>query len=290
MIKRLIVLAALAVFAGGLMGGCGKNEGDAAKKEVKMEGSTTVLPLVMEWTHAFQKKNEGMKIILTGTGSGAGIKSLIDGTVGCAMSSRKIKDDEKKQCKDKGFDAVEHEVAWDCLTFIVSKDNPMSEITKEQLAAIYTGGAKTWKEAVPDLNFDQKIVVVTREQSSGTFEYFNESILEKKKLRDDAQSVQSSQDVINLVAQTKGAVGYVGVGYYIANQNKVKALKFKSDADGKYYMPTDYGKYPVTRPLFLYSKGQPAGILADFIKFALSEEGQQIVDKAGFIPLAKIKQ
>jgi phosphate transport system substrate-binding protein len=283
MVSRFVATALIVLTACALAAGCG-----GGKKDVKIEGSTTVLPLANKWATAFEEK-EGVAINLNGNGSGTGIAALQNGMVECAMASRAIKPAEKEACEKKGFKPVEHIIAYDGLSIIVSRDNPLEEITLDQLMLIYNGSVKTWKEVFPNLDFDQPLMAITRDSNSGTFEFFHKAVLKKKEFRGDITRAGSNQEVVNGVIHDKGAIGYCGLGYYLENKDKVKALRVKSPQDGVFYTPMDFKKYPLVRPLFFYTRGDAQGSIADFIEFATSEEGEKITTETGFIAPSAMK-
>jgi phosphate transport system substrate-binding protein len=159
----------------------------------------------------------------------------------------------------------------------VNPSNSVSALTKKQIRAIFTGAISNWSQLGGP---NEKIVVVSRDTSSGTFEAFNELVLDKQKVRADALMEASNQAVASVVAKTPGAVGYVGLGFI---SNELKALIVEGVAPSKETVLT--GKYPISRPLFMYTNGKPQGAVKDFIDFVVSKEGQKIADEQGYVGL-----
>ncbi len=248
-----------------------------AAENVVIKGSTTVLPIAQAALEAYMKTHPGVNISLSGSGSGEGIKALIDKSADIATSSREIKDKEVELAKSKGINPVAHTVAIDALTPIVHPKNKVNGLTIDQLSQIYQGKIKNWKEVGGD---DLQIVVVSRDSSSGTFESWAHLVLNNAKVTPKAQLQASSGAVVQTVSKNRYAISYVGIGYL---DKSVKALTVNGvQASAKTAISKEY---PVARPLYMYTNGQPAGVVADFIKFVLSPNGQKLVAKEGFIPV-----
>lgn len=246
-------------------------------KEITIKGSTTVLPIAQSCAEAFMNQHADVNISVQGGGSGVGIASVIDGTAHIGDASRAAKEKEIETAKQNGVDLYENVVAMDGIAVIVHPGNPVTELSLEQIKAIYTGKISDWKDVGGKKG---KIVVISRDSSSGTFETFNELALDKEKVRPDALMNASNNAVAQTVAKTPAAIGYVGIGYL---SSSVKSVTINS------VDPTNENvlnkSYPLARKLFMYTKGKPQGVLADFINFILSKDGQTLVDKAGFVPL-----
>jgi phosphate transport system substrate-binding protein len=248
-----------------------------AKDSIVVNGSTTVLPIGQATAEAYMKKNPNVNISISGGGSGNGIKALIDKTTQIAMSSREMKKEEIELAKSKAVTPVEHKVAIDALTPIVHLSNPVANLTIEQLSLIYQGKIRNWKEVGGK---DLQIVVISRDTSSGTYESWQEKILHKEKVTPRAQLQASSGAVEQAVSKNRFAIGYVGIGYVSKN---VKALTVNGIiANDKNALN---GTFPIARPLYYYTDGQPKGAVAEYIKFVIGPEGQKIVKKEGFVPL-----
>jgi phosphate transport system substrate-binding protein len=246
-----------------------------AADKITLTGSTTVLPIAQKAAEEYMKKYPNVKISVSGTGSGDGIKSIIDGMADIGNASRDMKDKEKKLAKSKGVNPVRHTVALDCIVPIVHPSNPVSKLTTDQLKAIYTGKIKNWKEVGGN---DKPIVVISRDSSSGTFEVWNKLVLKKEKVRPDAQLQASNGAVAQAVAGNKYAIGYVGIGYL---NPKIKGVL----VDGvKASAKTAKDKsYPVARELYMFTKGEPTGAVKKFLDFLKGAEGQKIAEQEGFV-------
>jgi phosphate transport system substrate-binding protein len=251
--------------------------GFVAKNTITIKGSTTVLPIAQMAAEVFMDRNPDVNISVQGGGSGMGIASIIDGTCDIADSSRPIKDKELKKAKNKSINLKANVVAMDGIAVIVHPSNKMNGITKKQIKDIYTGKISNWAELG---GADKKIVVISRDTASGTFEAFNKLALDKEKVRPDALMQTSNQAVATIVAKTPGAIGYVGLGYL---SPKVKVLTIDGVAPSKETVRS--GKYPLARPLFMYTNGEPEGLVKEFIDFVLSEEGQKLVEEIGYISI-----
>ncbi len=248
-----------------------------AAENVVIKGSTTVLPIAQAALEAYMKAHPGVNISLSGGGSGEGIKALIDKSADIATSSREIKDKEVELAKSRGINPVAYTVAIDALTPIVHPKNKVNGLTIDQLSQIYQGKIKNWKEVGGD---DLQIVVVSRDSSSGTFETWGHLVLNNAKVTPRAQLQASSGAVVQAVSKNRYAISYVGIGYL---NKSVKALTVNGvPASAKTALSKEY---PIARSLYMYTNGQPEGVVADFIKFVLSPAGQKLVAKEGFIPL-----
>ncbi len=250
---------------------------NAAGNELTIKGSTTVLPVAQVMAEVFMDRNPDVDISVQGGGSGVGIASLIDGTTDIADSSRKIKDKEIAKAKEKGIIPHEIVIAMDGIAVIVHPSNIISYLSREQIKAIYTGKVSNWAEIGGE---DGKIVVVSRDTSSGTFEAFENLALDKEKVRPDALTTASNQAVVMTVASSPNAIGYAGLGYL---SKKVKPLRVdKVECTRETILS---GAYPLSRPLFMYTNGSPEGKIKQFVDFILSEEGQKLVEEEGFVGL-----
>jgi phosphate transport system substrate-binding protein len=206
-----------------------------------------------------------------------GIASLIDGTCDIADSSRSIKDTELDNAVTRGKSIKAHVIAMDGIAVIVNSANKVNALSKKQVKDIYTGKISNWSQVGGDY---QKIVVVSRDTSSGTFEAFGELALDKQKIRPDAVMQASNQAVASTVARTPGAIGYVGLGFL---SDEVKALEIDGVMPSKETVLNS--KYPIGRPLFMYTNGEPKGLAKEIIDFIKSPEGQKLVDEEGFVAL-----
>jgi len=250
----------------------------AGEEQLVVQGSTTVLPIAQAAAEVFMQNNPEVNISVRGGGSGNGIAALIDGICDIADASRPMKVKEILLCQKKGISPVPHIVAMDGIAVIVHPSNPVQGLSMEQIKDIYTGKITNWKELGGK---DQKIVVVSRDSSSGTFETFEKIVLKGKKIIPEALAQASNKTVATIVATTKGAIGYVGLGYL---SSTVKALPVNGITPEQATVVS--GKYPISRPLYMYTNGAPQGIAKDFLEFICSKEGQKIVEKQGFVPLS----
>jgi len=261
------------------------------KNAIQIKGSDTMVNLGQAWAEKYMEKSAGDFIAVTGGGSGTGLSSLISGTCDVAMSSRNIKEKEVALAKQKGINPNEIKVALDGLAVVVNPGNPISRLTLAQLADIFTGRVTNWKEVGGK---DEKIVLLSREVNSGTHVYFKEHVLRKndpnskEEFAQAALMLSSSQAIADEVAGNPAAIGYYGMGYISKRQKPVAVAK---DESSVYEVPTIEnvinGKYPISRPLFLYTNGVPGGLVKKFVDFTLSKEGQDIVLATDFVPINK---
>lgn len=251
--------------------------GAIAGESIVIKGSTTVLPVAQSAAEAFMKINPDVNISVSGGGSGNGIKAIIDGTANIGDASRFIKDKEVKLASEKGVYPVPHRVAIDSIVPIVHPSNPVGDLTMEQLSLIYQGKVTNWKEVGGK---DMSIVVVSRDTSSGTYEVWEDKVLHKAKVTPKAQLQASNGAVTQTVAKNKYAVGYIGLAYLNKDVKGIKVGGVEATTANALS-----GAYPISRPLFMFTKGWPTGVTAEFITFVLSSEGQKLVEKEGYIPL-----
>ncbi|RJR31539.1 MAG: phosphate ABC transporter substrate-binding protein [Desulfobacteraceae bacterium] len=243
-----------------------------------IKGSTTLLPVAQKLAEAYMKQRPEVKISLEGGGSGNGIKALVDGSTHIANSSRFIKDKEVSLAVGKGRYPVPFAVAYDCIVPVVHPANPMTNITMDQLAKIYKGEVKNWKQIGGP---DSPVVVISRDTSSGTYEVWEEKVLKGGLVFPGALLQASNGAIVQAVSKNKNAIGYVGIGYL---NKEVKSLKVENVAGSA--ETTLNGTYPISRPLFMFTPGWPKGETMDFINFVLHpQKGQKYVAEAGFVPL-----
>ena len=249
----------------------------------KIKGSDTVLPLTQTEAENYMNKNKSARITVTGGGSGVGISALMEGTTDIAMSSRKMKFDEKVKLQQAGKTTKEVLIAYDALSVVVHPSNKVTNLTREQVEAIFTGKITNWKEVG---GADLKIVAYSRETSSGTYEFFKESVLKNKNYKNGILSMPATGAIIQSVGQTKGAIGYVGLAYL---NKEVKPIHISYDKGKKYIEPSFTNaknkSYPVVRPLFYYYDVKNEKKVKPFIDHILSAEGQKTVKDVGYIPV-----
>lgn len=253
-----------------------------AADSIVIKGSTTVLPVAQGTLEAFMKANPGVQMSLSGGGSGEGIKALIDKTTDIATSSREIKDKEVELAKTKGVNPVAHVVAFDAIIPVVHPKNKVSNLSIDQLSQVYQGKITNWKELGGE---DLKIVVISRDSSSGTFESWDHFVMKKAKVTPRAQMLASNGALVTAVSKNKYAIAYLGIGYV---NKSVKPLQVNGITAS---LQTAMSKeYPFSRELYMYTNGEPQGATAKYLAFVKSTEGQKIVAKEGFIPLAEVKK
>jgi len=254
---------------------------EAVSESIDIRGSDTVLPLAQAEAEAFMAQNPDKDISVTGGGSGVGIAALLEGEIDIADASREMKDSEREAAAEKGIEPVEHVVAYDGISVIVHPDNPLDELTYEQLNQIYGGEISNWADVGGE---DMDIAVISRDSTSGTYEYFKEEILgDEGEYRADKITQGSNGAIVSEVAQNPKAIGYIGVAYLA---DSVKAVSVDA-GDGAQYPSKENiegGVYPLARPLLMYTNGEPTGLAKEFIDFIGSEEGQEIVLEVGYFP------
>jgi len=253
-----------------------------AAEQIVIKGSTTVLPIAQGALEAYMKKNPGVQMSLSGGGSGEGIKALIDKTTDIATSSREIKKEEVTLAETKGVKPVAHVVAYDAIIPVVHPKNKVTNLSIDQLSQIYQGKITNWKEVGGE---DLKIVVISRDSSSGTFESWDHFVMKKAKVTPKAQMLASNGALVTAVAKNRYAIAYLGMGYV---NKSVKAVQVNGITAS---IQTALSKeYPFSRELYMYTNGEPTGGVAKFIAFVKSAEGQKIVTKEGFVPLSDVKK
>ena len=275
---------------------CGKNDeggSEPAKTVISNSGSDTMVNLAQSWAEEYEKVAPDVSVEVGGGGSGVGIRDLMQGIVDIANASRKMKDSEKEQAqKNTGKAPVEWIVGYDAMAIYVHKDNPLEELTIDQLAQIYGEGGQMdkWSQLGVKIQGADEIVRVSRQNSSGTYAFFREHILNKKDFKLESKDMSGSKDVVELVSRTPGAIGYSGMGYKI---DEVKFVRIKKMDIDQAYLPTlenvVAGNYSLARPLHMYTLGQPSGHVKEYIDWILSPAGQEIVKKEGYVPVASGK-
>lgn len=283
------------VFSLLLNSGCGPKQNGASSAgrtgndpssgaAVIIKGSDTMVHLVTAWADDFMKAHPDAKISVTGGGSGTGVAALLNGTTDICASSRDLSEEERKMAESKGLNLSELTVAQDALSIVVNPANPVDELTLDQIASIYTGNTTNWKDFGGD---DAKIVVASRESSSGTYTFFQEHVLKKRDYAASALLLPATSAIVQTVADAKGAIGYVGLGYAAEAGAKIKNLKVKAAADAPAVAPSNEavldGTYSVSRPLYLVVSKAPTGKVKDFLDFCFSEAGQKIVVENGYV-------
>ncbi|NJC98344.1 MAG: phosphate ABC transporter substrate-binding protein [Anaerolineae bacterium] len=289
-----MILFVLAVFMFVFATSCGPASSanaasDSTTAYIENKGSDTIVNLALAWAEKYQEEHPNVRISVTGGGSGTGIASLINGTVDIANASRQIKQEEIDQAKSNGVDPVEHIIARDAIAVIVNPENPVSQLTLKQISDIYSGRINNWMEVGGE---DRPIVRLSRETNSGTHVYFLETVLRLNNKEDktlfsmDTLLLPSSEGIIAEVRQNPNAIGYDGLGYV---PDDLKMIAIATEAGGAYVLPSiatvNDKSYPIARDLYMYTNGEPEGLLKEYLDWILSTEAQQIVADLGFVPV-----
>jgi phosphate transport system substrate-binding protein len=281
-----ILLASSAI----LLASCGGGE---QRQVIQNKGSDTLVNVAQAWAEAYQTVNPSVVVAVSGGGSGTGIAALINGTVDLANASRAIKEKEEQLAIENGHNPVQHIVGYDALAIFLHHDNPLGEISLEQLAGIYGDGGEItrWTDLgieVPGCQ-GQEIVVVSRQNNSGTYAYFREAVLEKSDFKLGTRDMHGSKDVVDLVEKTPCAIGYSGLAYATDHINLPCVSR---DTGGACTVPTVEtavdGSYPIARPLFMYTNGEPTGVVGEYLNWIKSDEGQCIIFDKGYAPATAV--
>ena len=285
-VQRIVPLAALGIVACG--GGGDRNQ----RALIQNKGSDTLLNVAQAWAEAYATVNPDVAVAVTGGGSGTGISAMINGTVDIANASRKMRDSELEAARSNGVEPMEFVVGYDALAVYLHEDNPIESLTLAQLKAIYgEGGAFTsWSDlgvTVPGCDSDE-IVLVSRQNNSGTYVYFKEAVLgDDNEYRLGSRDMHGSKDVVDLVKNTPCAIGYSGLAYATEH---VRMPCISSQDEGACVEPTITaavdGTYPIARPLMMYTAGRPQGAIKDYMDWILSADGQCVILDRGYAPYA----
>ena len=291
-IKIIVVLA-----CGFVISGCSPKDSESVMRKdsaqvIKNKGSDTMVNLAQAWAEMYTGITSATSVEVSGGGSGTGIAALINGTVDIANCSRQIKPAESEQAaQNTGKVPQEFIVGYDALAVYVHHGTPIDKITIPQLAEIYgeNGTITQWSQLGIEHSEcpSDKIIRISRQSNSGTYFYFREALLGKSRdFRIGSLDLHGSKDVVEVIGRTPCAMGYSGMGYATS---EVKMLRIATDTGAPYYAPTLENvlakTYPIARPLYMYSLGEPTGEIKVYLHWILSAEGQQIVEKLGFVPL-----
>jgi len=267
--------------------GCsGSEKKSETQNQLLIKGSDTMVHLGSSWAEAFMNMHKDIEVSITGGGSGTGIAALLNGTTDICMASREIKDKEMKMAAEKNISPREFVVARDGIAVVVNPANPLNEATVEQIGKIYTGQYTNWNQLGGP---DQDIIILSRESSSGTYVFFQEHVLGKKDYTPNARLMPATASIIQTVKADKWAIGYVGLGYALEAGEEVKILAV-DDGSGPVLPNMETvksGAYSISRPLYLYTNGNPAGLAKEFIDFCMDPQGQQIVERTGYIKVTE---
>lgn len=248
----------------------------AHAQTLRLRGSDTLgAKLVPQWAEGFKKAGGGVSFDIAAEGSSTAFTNLASGSAEIGMSSRKVKDDERTFCKTKGAFLKEHEIAWDMIVVVVNKNNPITSLTKKQVAGIFTGAIKDWSEVG---GTPGPISIYTRNTSSGTYKDWMALAMKGKDYATSSQKMAGNEQIASEVAGNSGGVGYVGLAYSHAKGVKPVSI------DGTSPEPANVKAYPYSRPTFFYTNGEPTGKVKEFIDFCLSAGGSKIAQLVGFIP------
>lgn len=272
---------------------CGPNSSsetasDSQAKYIENKGSDTIVNLALAWAERYQSEHPDVRISVTGGGSGTGMAALINKTVDIANASRKIKQEEIDEAQTNEVNPVEHIIARDAIAVIVHPENPVRELTLQQISDIYSGKINNWQEVGGD---NRPIVRLSRETNSGTHVYFLETVLRLGNTEDktlfsmDTLLLPSSEGIILEVRQNPNAIGYDGLGYV---PDDLKMIAIAEEAGAPYVLPSiptvNDKSYPIARDLYMYTNGEATGVVKEYLDWILSEEAQEIVVELGFVP------
>jgi phosphate transport system substrate-binding protein len=266
-----------------------QSSSDSPATYIENKGSDTIVNLALAWAERYQAEHPEVRISVTGGGSGTGLAALVNGTVDIANASRQIKDEEIAQAEANGIQPVEHIIARDAIAVIVNPENPVSDLTLQQISDIYSGKITNWNEVGGD---DRPIVRLSRETNSGTHVYFLETVLRLGNKEDktlfsmDTLLLPSSEGIIAEVRDNPNAIGYDGLGYV---PKDLKMIAIAKSAGEPFVLPSvetvNDKTYPIARDLYMYTAGEPMGIIKDYLDWILSPEAQKIVLDLGFVPI-----
>jgi len=275
-----------------LLSGCRESsEASGSRATIQNKGSDTMVNVAQAWAEEYRRVRPDVDVEVSGGGSGVGIAALIKGTVDIANASRNMKPEEMAQARaNTGKMPVELIVGYDALAVFVHKDNPLDEISIDQLAGIYSekGTITLWSQVgvqIPNTRHDE-IVRISRQSSSGTYEFFREKVLSKKDFKLGSLDMNGSKEVVELVAGTPTAIGYSGMGYASAGVKMLKIAKEPGKPAVEPTMRTTLSKeYPIARSLQVYTLGQPAGEVKEYIEWMMGPDGQRVLEESGYVPL-----
>ena len=289
LLKTVVLISLLTLIGCGSSRSAQSDSFQAPIQAIQNKGSDTMVNLALAWAEAYTAQQPEASIAVTGGGSGTGIAALINGTVDIANASREMKSEEIAEARARGIEPVQHIVARDAIAVVVHPGNPVEGLTIPQLAAIFTGEITNWREVGGQ---DRPIVLLSRESNSGTYVYFLEQVVRQGDKGSevlfsvDTLLMPSSEGISNEVRQNPNAIGYDGLGYVTPDQ---KTLAVARGEGRPYVKPSvetvDNATYPIARPLYMYTNGQPTGIIRDYLEWIMGPEGQAIVRDLGFIPL-----
>jgi len=293
--KRFLWLSLAVILL--LLSGCSTPDGgdssaaNTGSQYIQNKGSDTIVNLALAWAELYQNEHTGVRISVTGGGSGTGISALISGTVDIANASRAIKKEEIAAAEANSIEPVEYVIARDAIAVILHPDNPVQQLTLQQVSAIYKGEITNWKEVGGD---DRPIVRLSRETNSGTHVYFLEEVIrlgskeDKSIFSANTLLLPSSEGIIAEVTDNPNAIGYDGLGYVTPH---VKVIAIARSADEPYVMPSiatvNDGSYPISRDLYMYASTKVSQAAKDYLSWIFSAQAQKIVSDLGFVPVVQ---
>jgi len=310
-VKKIVLILVLVLMGALVMAGCGGSDDNGAfndqpqeneessndegaendetvdidfSKMIEARGSDTMVNLGQRWAEEFMDEYPESMMSVTGGGSGTGIAAMINGTIDIALSSRAIREGEIEQAAENDVDVIEHITGRDGIAIAVNPDNPVDELTMEDVKAIFTGEKRNWSDFGGN---DAEITLYSRESNSGTYVFFREFVLEDEDYASFANLMPSTQAIVEGVIQDVNGIGYIGLAYL--DDEGIKGVSISSEEGAEASFPSIEnviaGDYPVARPLFLYTDGEPEGVVKLFMEFVMSEQGQEIVEMIGFVPV-----
>lgn len=263
---------------------------DSLTGNIVVKGSDTLLIVAQQWAEAYMTNHTQVTISIAGGGSGVGFAALTQKTTDIADASREIKASEIQTAKANGVNPVEWVVGLDGIAIVVHPNNPVNELTLEQLEKIYNGTYTNWNEVGGN---NAVIITYGRQSTSGTYDFFREHVLHNTNFRADNRELAGNAEIVQSVQGDINGIGYVGVAYTKQGVN-VKVLKIKASESATAYEPSvvnvKSGDYAIARKLYIYTNGNPTGVLADYVAFILSPNGQQILEEVGYISYIKTEK
>ena len=294
--KRKLNLLLIGLLSLAFLVACGGHPNESssegsATQTIENKGSDTIVNLALAWAEAYAEVRPEVRISVTGGGSGTGIAAMINGTADIANASRKMKPEEVEKAREHGIEPVEHVIAGDAIAVVVHPSNPVDGLSIAQLSAIFTGQITNWRQVGGQ---DRPIVLLSRESNSGTHVYFLERVIREGIKKDnrlfspDTLLMPSSEGISHEIRQNPNAIGYDGLGYVTADQKTLCIV----DKPGDPCVPpaaetVQDGMYPIARPLYMYTAGEPTGAIREYLDWILGSEGQALVRKLGFVPLSR---
>jgi phosphate transport system substrate-binding protein len=290
LIASFLVLTFCSLFISTCQPGNQPSSDFIATSAIENKGSDTIVNLALAWAEEYQSVRPEVRISVTGGGSGTGIAALINGTVDIANASRQIKEEEIASARENGVEPFEIIIARDAIAIIVNLENPVDQLTIQQVSAIYTGKITNWKEVGGE---DRPIVGLSRETNSGTHVYFLENVLRQGQkdstllFAPETLLLPSSEGITAEIRQNPNAIGYDGLGYVT---DEVKVLAISENPETGYILPSsetvNNSLYPIARDLYMYTSGEPLGEIDSYLDWILSPDAQLIVKQLGFVPIS----